>query len=135
MNTVPTLDEIADDPKSATCLPHEVIAGLLLKVAAVESALTTALIDPHNSVTAVPAPIDGDWLLVVEETAAKLGLTCDYLYRRKDRPFRVSVAAGQVRFCSGRCSGCRVIAIQLSKSMSRAGATGSRRTGPGPSAE
>jgi hypothetical protein len=98
MNPVPTLDEIAADPKSATCLPREMIAGLLLKVAAVESALATALIDPHNYVTAVPAPIDGDRLLVVEEAAAKLGVTCDYLYRRKDLPFRVTVAPGQVRF-------------------------------------
>jgi len=98
MSTVPTLDEIAANPKSAAYLTREVIAGLLLKIAAVESALATALIDPHNNVTAVPAPIDGDRLLVVEEAAAKLGLTCDYLYRRKDLPFRVSVAPGQVRF-------------------------------------
>ena len=98
MNPVPTLDEIAADPKSAACLPREVIAGLLLKVAAVESALATALLDPDNRVTSVPAPIDGDRLLIVEEAAAKLGLTCDYLYRRKDLPFRVSVAPGQVRF-------------------------------------
>jgi hypothetical protein len=98
MNPVPTLDEIVANPKSAACLPREIIAGLLLKVAAVESALATALLDPHNYVTAVPAPIDGDRLLVVEEAAAKLGLTCDYLYRRKDLPFRVSVAPGQVRF-------------------------------------
>jgi hypothetical protein len=98
MNPVPTLDEIAADPKSAASLPREVIAGLLLKVAAVESALATALLDPDYRVTAVPAPIDGDRLLVVEEAAAKLGVTCDYLYRRKDLPFRVAVAPGQVRF-------------------------------------
>ena len=94
---VPSLDQIVADPKSVAYLPREVIAGLLLKVAAVESALATALLDPNNRVTNVLAPIDGDRLLVVEEAAAKLGLTCDYLYRRKDLPFRVSVAAGQAQ--------------------------------------
>jgi len=98
MNPVPTLDEIAADPRSARCLPREVIAGLLLKVAAVESALATALLDPDYRVAAVPALIDGDRLLVVEEAAAKLGMTEDYLYRRKDLPFRVKAGPGQVRF-------------------------------------
>jgi len=98
MNTVPSLDAIAADPKRAACLPHNVIAALLLKVAAVESALATALLDPDNPVTDVTAPIDGDRLLVIEEAAAKLGVTRDFLYRRKDLPFRVGVAVGQVRF-------------------------------------
>lgn len=96
---MPSLDQIAADPKSAARLPHEVIAGLLLKVAAVECALATALLDPDNRVTPdVPAPIDGDRLLVIEEAAAKLAVTEDFLYRRKDLPFRVNVGPGQVRF-------------------------------------
>ena len=98
MIAVPTLDAIAADPKSAASLPREVIAGLLLKVAAVESALATALLDSDNRLMDVPTSNDGDRLLVIEEAAAKLGMTGDYLYRRKDLPFRVNVGSGQVRF-------------------------------------
>ena len=98
MSIVPTLDAIAADPRSAACLPREVIAGLLLKVAAVESALATALLDPDNRVTDVTVPNAGDRLLVIEEAATKLGVTEDYLYRRKNLPFRVNVGPGQVRF-------------------------------------
>jgi predicted DNA-binding transcriptional regulator AlpA len=99
MIAVPTLDAIAADPRCAARLPREVIAGLLLKVAAVESALATALLDHEdNRATDVPAPVDGDRLLIIGEAAAKLGMTEGYLYRRKDLPFRINVAPGQVRF-------------------------------------
>jgi predicted DNA-binding transcriptional regulator AlpA len=97
---VSSLDQIATNPESAVGLPLHVVAGLLLKVAAVESALATALLDPDNCVGDVPAPIDGDRLLVIEEAAAKLAVTEDFLYRRKDLPFRVKVGPGQVRFSS-----------------------------------
>jgi predicted DNA-binding transcriptional regulator AlpA len=60
--------------------------------------LATALLEPDNRVTDVTAPIDGDRLLVIEEAAAKLGMTQDYLYRRKNLPFRVNIGPGQVRF-------------------------------------
>jgi hypothetical protein len=97
---VPTLDELARDPLRARDLAVDALAALAARCAAVQSALAAAQLAlvVNGWTTEAPAPIDGDRLLVVEEAAAKLGLTCDYLYRRKDLPFRVSVAPGQVRF-------------------------------------
>ena len=48
MSTVPTLDAIAADPKSAACLPREVIAALLARCLIVQSALTSGLLEAKS---------------------------------------------------------------------------------------
>jgi hypothetical protein len=97
---IPSLDDLAGDPLRARGLPADALAALAARCAAVQSALASAQLALvlDSGTTGAPAPNDGDRLLVVEEAAAKLRVTEDFLYRRKDLPFRVSVAPGQVRF-------------------------------------
>jgi predicted DNA-binding transcriptional regulator AlpA len=97
---IPTLDELARDPLRASDLAADALAALAARCAAVQSALAAAqfALVVNAETTEAPAPHDDDRLLGIKEAAAKLGVTRDYLYRRKDLPFRVSVAPGQVRF-------------------------------------
>jgi hypothetical protein len=97
---IPTLDELARDPLRASDLAADALAALAARCAAVQSALAAAQFAlVVNAGTAdAPAPHDDDRLLGIKEAAAKLAVTRDYLYPRKDLPFRVSVAPGQVRF-------------------------------------
>jgi hypothetical protein len=99
-SAIPTLDELARDPLRASDLAADALAALAARCAAVQSVLAAAQLAlvVNGGTTEAPAPNDGDRLLVVEEAAVKLGVTRDFLYRRKDLPFRVSVAPGQVRF-------------------------------------
>jgi predicted DNA-binding transcriptional regulator AlpA len=96
----PTLDELARDPLRASGLAADALAALAARCAAVQSALAAAqfALVVNGGTADAPAPHDDDRLLGIKEAAAKLGVTRDYLYRRKDLPFRVSVAPGQVRF-------------------------------------
>ena len=97
---IPTLDELARDPSRASDLAADALAALAAHCAAVQSVLAAAQLAliVNGGTTEVTPPLDGDRLLGIKEAAAKLGVTRDYLYRRKDLPFRVSVAPGQVRF-------------------------------------
>jgi hypothetical protein len=95
----PTLDEVADDPTLARELPSTAIAALLAKCAALQSALAAALLDsrqtPKNSA-------DGeDRLVTVDEAAAKLSVTREWLYRRGKRlGLAVKLGDGTLRFSS-----------------------------------
>jgi hypothetical protein len=97
---IPSLDELAGDPSRATGLSADALAALAARCAAAQSNLAAALLTlvVNGGTTEAPASNDGDQLLVIEEAAAKLRMTEDYLYRRKDLPFRVNVGSGQVRF-------------------------------------
>jgi hypothetical protein len=99
-SAIPTLDDLARDPLRASDLAADALAALAARCAAVQSVLAAAQLAlvVNGGRTEAPAPIEGDKLLVIEEAAAKLGVTRDFLYRHKDLPFRVSVAPGQVRF-------------------------------------
>ena len=91
--------ELARDPSRASDLAADGLAALA-RCAAVQSVLAAAQLAliVNGGTTEVTPPLDGDRLLGIKEAAAKLGVTRDYLYRRKDLPFRVTVAPGQVRF-------------------------------------
>ena len=97
---IPTLDELARDPARASDLTADALAALAARCAAGQSVLAAAQLAliVNGGTTEAPAPNDGDRLLVIEEAAAKLAVTEDYLYRGKDLPFRVNVGPGHVRF-------------------------------------
>jgi len=82
-HNTPTLDEVADDPTLALELPSTAIAGLLAKCAALQSALAAALLDSRQR--SQNAADGEDRLLTVDEAAAKLSVTREWLYRRGKR--------------------------------------------------
>jgi predicted DNA-binding transcriptional regulator AlpA len=95
----PTLDEVADDPTLARELPSTAIAALLAKCAALQSALAAALLGSRQ--TPQNAADGEDRLLTVDETAAKLSVTREWLYRRDKRlGFAVKLSDGTLRFSS-----------------------------------
>jgi hypothetical protein len=95
----PTLDEVADDPTLARELPSTAIAALLAKCAALQSALAAALLGSRQ--TPQNAADGEDRLLTVDETAAKLSVTREWLYRRGKRlGFAVKLSDGTLRFSS-----------------------------------
>ncbi len=95
----PTLDEVADDPTLARELPSTAIAALLAKCAALQSALAAALLDSRQ--TPQNAADGEDRLLTVDEAAAKLSVTREWLYRRGKRlGLAVKLGDGTLRFSS-----------------------------------
>jgi predicted DNA-binding transcriptional regulator AlpA len=99
---IPTLDELATEPSRASDLAADALAALATRCAAVQSALAAAQLAlvVNSGTTEASAIPNGDRLLGIKEAAAKLAVTEDYLYRRKDWPFRVNVGPSQVRFSS-----------------------------------
>jgi hypothetical protein len=86
--------------------PAPVISGLLMQVAALQSALAARSIQ-----LAVEPPPPEDRLLTVDEAAALLGVTVDWLRRRPRLPFRVQLAEGTVRYSAagiGRYITCKL---------------------------
>jgi hypothetical protein len=85
---VPTLDELARDPARAVGLPVETLAALVVKHAAVGSALGAALLLSRSS---KPQPAESDpddELLKPDEAAALLHRKPRWIYRNAHRlPF------------------------------------------------
>jgi hypothetical protein len=98
--SIPTLDELARNPSRASDLAAHALAALAARCAAVQSVLAAAQLAllVNGATIEVTPPLDEERLLGIKEASAKLGVTRDYLYRRKNLPFRVTVAPGQVRF-------------------------------------
>jgi len=88
LRPVLTLDELVADPSKATGLPVEAVEALLVKHNAAGQALLGALLAARvNARVVEPAK---DRLLSVEEAAARLAVTVDWLYRHaKTLPFTV----------------------------------------------
>jgi predicted DNA-binding transcriptional regulator AlpA len=104
---VPTVKELAQNPARARGLSPTVIAALLAKfgadlaeLSAAQNALAAALADggmdcPRGSIS------EPEVLLTVEQTAERLNMTKDALYRAaKTLPFAVRLGPGQLRFSS-----------------------------------
>lgn len=84
LHAAPTLDEIAHDPGRAAGLLTEERARLLARALAVVGALAAPAVSHNGS-----APAE-DRLLDVEETARRLGVSTDYVYRHHSTwPFTV----------------------------------------------
>jgi len=83
-------------PSLAVKLSRPELAELLIQVKALEGIVLAGLFAD----TAVHVETEVDRLLDVNEAAARLSVTVDFLYRRKKLPFRVTLGPGQVRFSS-----------------------------------
>jgi hypothetical protein len=90
------LDEIAGNPDLVRSISPEAAAELILKCAAVQSALATVVYQANTAT----APAQRDELLTVAEAADRLSLSTDYLYgNSSDLPFTVRIGSA-VRFSS-----------------------------------
>ncbi|MBI3091680.1 MAG: helix-turn-helix domain-containing protein [Candidatus Tectomicrobia bacterium] len=87
---VPSLDDIAGDPAQVTALSPEAATALLAKLTVAQGALMGRLLALQaDGRHAVGGPAE-DRLLTVEDAAAKLCVTVDWLYRRtRSLPFVV----------------------------------------------
>ena len=89
MQSVPTLDEIAADSRCATGLPTATIAALMVRAAAVQSALAAAQLSaslPKSEPK--PKASEPDRTLNADEIAAELGQTRRWVFRHaKVLPF------------------------------------------------
>jgi len=88
------------DPARAAEVPADAIPALLAQLAAEQarvSALETALAARLAEAAGTNGP-PADQLLTVEEAAAKLGTTRDWLRRHPHLPFVVRLSPGQVRY-------------------------------------
>ena len=81
LELVPTFDDIAGDLGRATDLTRDQRVALLLRCAAVQSALAASLLNAD----ATDATSDGDRLLTIDAAAATLSVTRAWLYRRAKR--------------------------------------------------
>ena len=99
MNERPDFIALLADPARAAEVPSDTIPALLAQLAAEQarlSALESAL--AARLAEAAPNGPPADQLLTVEEAAAKLGTTRDWLRRHPDLPFVVRLSPGQVRY-------------------------------------
>jgi predicted DNA-binding transcriptional regulator AlpA len=93
----PTLDAIADDPQLTADLSPDAARALWLRAHVALGALAPLVASP------VPCTSETgeERLLTVDEAAAKLGMTKDWLYRKAARlPFTVRPSPGTLRFSS-----------------------------------
>jgi hypothetical protein len=99
MQPIPTLDELVRAPARATELRPETIAELLAQCGTAQGVLLAALVrssqNGHGS-TIQQAEVR---LLTVDEAAAKLGVTPEWLYRRgKGLGLAAKLGDGTLRF-------------------------------------
>jgi hypothetical protein len=78
------------DPEAIDGLPEESLPGLIAQLAALQARAAARLVTRR----AQPP----DHLLDLEDAAARLATTPDWLARQKHLPFRVEVSPGQVRW-------------------------------------
>lgn len=82
------------NPGTLASMTKDQIAPLILKLAAIQSALASRLLDSTEKTDSR----NGDKLLEVKEAAAKLSVTEDWLYRKGDKlPFVVRMGRN-IRF-------------------------------------
>lgn len=80
---VPSLDEIARDPRLAAGLPANVARALLARAVVAQGALITpALAAPTGAADPAPGPATEDELLTLEEAARRIGRHPRWFTRR-----------------------------------------------------
>jgi excisionase family DNA binding protein len=89
---LPTLDELAGDPTTATALPREAVPVLLARCAVVQGALTARLLAPGGNGS--PEPPAGDRLLTIPQVASRLGVPPAYCYELARRAVLPVVRVG-----------------------------------------
>jgi hypothetical protein len=88
-----SLDALAEDPARAADLPAEVKREVVLRCATILAACAVSRETP------TPPALEPDRVLLIEEAAARLGMTRDFLYRHW-APLRLGYkdADGRVKF-------------------------------------
>lgn len=90
---IPNLQELIADPSTVKDLPLEAVPALRGELARLDTLLLARLLSAANGQAEHPA--QGDRRLNVEQAAAKLGLSKDYLYRHAaSLPFTIRVGRG-----------------------------------------
>ena len=91
----PSLDVLLVDPVRATELPVDVIPALIGELEQLKAILWARLAVPRSETTGT-----NDQLLDVDQAAERLGVTRDWLRRRRELPFIVRLSQGVVRYSS-----------------------------------
>lgn len=84
-------ERLAELERALAELPAEEIRALIGELARLQAVASLRLIAAAGNGAARPADNQPDELLDVEEAARRLGTSEDFLYRKKDLPFRVRV--------------------------------------------
>jgi hypothetical protein len=93
---MPTLDQLVADPAAAIGLPPSALSALQTRAAAVLLAIGAALVASSQDDASQPAEVR---LLTVDEAAARLGVTPEWLYRRgKGLGLAAKLGDGTLRF-------------------------------------
>lgn len=100
----PTLADIFEDPRRVVDIPIEAVPPLLCQLSAIQSSLAARLVSSQAFGNPPPAASsEPDHLLTVQEAAAKLGVSEDWLYRRAAKlPFTVRLGPRRLRFSARR---------------------------------
>ena len=97
LQIIPNLDEIAGDPSKAELLSYQDIWDLMVRVNGLQSILLGRLACLSQSVS--KSSLQGDQLLDVNETAKKLSVSKDWLYRNSNKlPFTRRLGPRKLRF-------------------------------------
>lgn len=97
LQIIPALDEIAGDPSRAESLSYQAVWDLMVKVNGLQSILLGRL--ACLSQTPSKESLQGDQLLDVNETAKKLSVSTDWLYRNSNNlPFTRRLGPRKLRF-------------------------------------
>jgi excisionase family DNA binding protein len=95
---VPALDELAADPGKAAALTVDAARTLLARCVVAHGVLVARLLEASTNGAEASQTADGNRLLDVEQAAARLGVSTDWLYRRAGTlPFAVRLGRA-VRF-------------------------------------
>ncbi len=95
----PTLADLLRDPSRVGDIPPAMIPPVLYQLSALQGALAARLISAAHLHDGQKETRPSDRLLTPAETAAKLGLSKDWLYRNARKlPFTVRVSWRNVRF-------------------------------------
>ena len=99
LRTIPSLDQIADDPNSLAGLPAETLRALLLRSAAAQSALAARFALENPTADGRPEATNSDRLLTAEEAEALSGISARWLRRNhKKLPFSRKLSHKTLRF-------------------------------------
>ena len=97
LQIIPSLDEIIRDSSSVESLSRQAVWDLLVKVNSLQSILLGRLACLSQSVS--KSSIQNDRLLDVNETAKKLSVSTDWLYRNSNKlPFTRRLGPRKLRF-------------------------------------
>jgi len=97
LQIIPALDEIAGDPSRAESLSYQAVWDLMVKANGLQALLLGRL--AYLNQTPDKESLQNDRLLDVNETAKKLSVSTDWLYRNSNKlPFTRRLGPRKLRF-------------------------------------